>query len=194
MIGLGGISCRRAIKSRNAVSMLPSQISKLRLARYSGHCGRQLALRKASVRNPRRRPMSISAIVSSSPLNQLSNLHNAAQKQRAEFQQLTQALQSGSVAIAPPASPGANTSAANLASLRSAQFTQELKALGAATTGIGSTAASPNSPASLRTAHHHYHHGGGGSPALTSGFPSSSGSPAGTADASEQLQPLNLTV
>src|ERR1700674_4364328 len=41
--------------------------------------------------------MSVSAIFPSSALNQANNLQNANQQQRTEFQQLTQALQSGNL-------------------------------------------------------------------------------------------------
>jgi hypothetical protein len=145
--------------------------------------------------------MSISAIVSSSPLNQVTNPQIANQKQRAEFQELTKALQSGNLTNAQQAFQSLTSSATNVASLRSAQLTQELKALGTAlrsgdpaSAGNAYAATSQNTLASARAAHHHFHHGGGGSPSLTSGFPDSSGrSGVSATNAGEVFQAVNLT-
>jgi hypothetical protein len=145
--------------------------------------------------------MSISAVISNSPLNGVNNLQNAKQKQRAEFQELTQALQSGNLTHAQQAFQSLTGSANKVASLQSAQLTQELKALGTAlqsgspaSAGNAYTAASQNTQTPARTAHHHHHYGGDGSPALTSGFPDgSSGSGLSTTNPTGLLQAVNLT-
>jgi len=146
--------------------------------------------------------MSVSAIFPSSPLNQANDVQNKNQQRRAEFQQLTQALQSGSLTNAQQAF-GALAKNATSSSLQSVQLTQDLNALGAALQSgdlAGARAAYSSVQRGLQSsnsmaAHHHRpHHGGGGSRVLTSGFPgdtSSAGSVAG--NQSEVFQPVNLT-
>jgi len=143
--------------------------------------------------------MSISAIVSSSPLNQLPSLQKVSQQQSTAFQELTQALQSGNLSSAQQAVQALSGAPTNVSSLQSAQLTQELKALGTALqagnqAAVGSTPSSTSTNTPVRAAHHHYHHGGGGLPGLTSGFPSGSVLGINAANASEALQTVNLTV
>jgi hypothetical protein len=146
--------------------------------------------------------MSISAISSSNVLNQAYNLQNTNQQQRTEFQQLTQALQSGNVSSAQQAF-SALTNRATGSGLQSAQLTQDLSALGSALQS-GNLAGARNAYSSVQqniqnsnpvAAHHHRpHHGGGGSSQLTSGFPgSTSSSGSSTADPNDIFQAVNLT-
>src|SRR5271157_3537513 len=75
--------------------------------------------------------MSVSAIFPSSALNQATSLQNSNQQQRNEFQQLTQALQSGNLTSAQQAF-GALTNSATSSGLLSVQLTQDLSKLGSA--------------------------------------------------------------
>jgi hypothetical protein len=74
--------------------------------------------------------MSVSAILPSTTLNQAYNLQAPNQQRQAEFQQLTQALQSGNLSSAQQAF-GALTSASN-SGLLSVQLSQDLSKLGSA--------------------------------------------------------------
>ena len=146
--------------------------------------------------------MSVSANSSGNVLNQANSLQNASQQQRNEFQQLTQALQSGNLTNAQQAF-GALTSSATSSGLLSVQLTQDLSKLGSALQSNNLTGAR-NAYSSVqqdlhnsnpRTAHHHHPHGGGGgSQFLTSGFPDSTSNPGSSAASqSNVFQPVNLT-
>jgi hypothetical protein len=144
--------------------------------------------------------MSVSAIVSSSAVNQANNLQISNQQQRTEFLKLTQALQSGNLTSAQQASQSLSNSLTSLASLQRAQLTRDLSALGSnlpsghvAGASNAYSAASQNTQAPAHAAHHHHHGGGGGLPALTSGFPDSSSSAVSIADASDVFQSVNVT-
>lgn len=147
--------------------------------------------------------MSVSAIFPSSALNQANNLQNANQQRRTEFQQLTQALQSGNLTNAQEAFSSLTNSATS-SGLQSVQLTQDLNALGSALqsgnlTGVrdaySSVQQSLQNSNPLAAHHHRPHHGEGGSRILTSGFPGSSGnSDISAASPSEVFQPVvNLT-
>ena len=146
--------------------------------------------------------MNISAILPTGTLNQANHLQNTNQQQRTEFQQLTQALQSGNLITAQQAF-SALTNSATSSGLRSIRLSQDLNALGSALQS-GNLTGAQNAYSSVQqslqnsaptVAHHHRpHHGGGGSHLLTSGFPdrtSSSGS--SVASQSDIFQPVNLT-
>src|ERR1700689_1817443 len=75
--------------------------------------------------------MSISAISSTNPLSQASNLQNLNQQQKTEFQQLAQALQSGNLSSAQQVL-GALTGTTATSGLQSVQLTQDLSKLGSA--------------------------------------------------------------
>ena len=75
--------------------------------------------------------MSVSAILPSTTLNQAYNLQTPNQQQRTEFQQLTQALQSGNLSSAQQAF-GALTNKASNSGLLSVQLSQDLSKLGSA--------------------------------------------------------------
>jgi hypothetical protein len=146
--------------------------------------------------------MNISAILPSSTLNQIYNPQNTNQQQRTEFQQLTQALQSGDLITAQQAF-SALTNSATSSGLQSVRLSQGLNALGSALQS-GNLTGAQNAYSSVQqslqnsaptVAHHHRaHHGGGGSHLLTSGFPdSTSSSGSSVASQSDIFQPVNLT-
>jgi hypothetical protein len=143
--------------------------------------------------------MSVSAIVSGSAVNQANNLQISKQKQQTEFQQLTQALQSGNLTAAQQTSQALSKSLTSLASLQSSQLTRDFSSFGSnlsgnvAGAGSAYSAASQNAQAPARAAHHHHHSGGGGSPTVTSGFPASNNSAISAADASDVFQTVNLS-
>jgi hypothetical protein len=146
--------------------------------------------------------MSVSAILPSSALNQANNLQNVNQQRRTEFQQLTQALQSGNLNNAQQA-VSALTKSTTSSGLQSVKLTQDLNTLGSALQSGNLTSARDaysSVQQSLQTsnplaAHHHRpHHGGGGSQLLTSGFPDSTSSSGSSAtDQSDVFQAVNLT-
>jgi hypothetical protein len=139
--------------------------------------------------------MNISALLPSSTLNQAYNLQSTNQPQNTEFQQLTQALQSGNMTTAQKAF-SALTSSMTGSGLQSVQLTQDLNALGSALQSgnlSGAQSAYSSVQQNLQSsnpsaAHHHRMHGGGGSHSLTSGFPDST-DPSQT----DVFQPVNLT-
>ena len=146
--------------------------------------------------------MSVSAIFPGSTVAQAGNLQVTNQQRRTEFQQLTQALQSGNLTNAQQAF-GALAKSATSSGLQSERLTQDLNTLGRALQS-GDLAGARDAYSSVQqglqnsnsmVAHHHRpHHGGGGSRILTSGFPdytSSSHTIAGSP--SEVFQPVNLT-
>ena len=146
--------------------------------------------------------MTVSAIFPSSELNQANNLQNTNQQRRTEFQQLTQALQSGNLTNAQQAF-GALTKSAPSSGIQSIQLTQDLNTLGSALKS-GDLAGARDAYTSVQQGlqnsnplaayHHHPHHGGGGEHRLTSGFPgSTSSSDSSTASQSDVFQPVNLT-
>jgi hypothetical protein len=144
--------------------------------------------------------MFLSPISSGSALNQAKNLPTTNQQQRAEFQQLTQALQSGNLTTAQQAF-SALTNSAKSSGIQSLQLTQDLNALGSALQS-GNLAGARNAYSTVQqnlqnsspmAAHHHRPHHGG-SQFLTSGFPdSTSNSGSSTASQSNVFQPVNLT-
>jgi iron uptake system EfeUOB component EfeO/EfeM len=145
--------------------------------------------------------MSISAISSSNPLNQADTLQKNNQQQRTEFQQLTQALQSGNLTNAQNAF-SALTKSATSSGVQSLQLTQDLSRLGAALqSGDFSKARQAYSSVQQNLArsnpiavHHHRAHHGGASQILTSGFPNSASSPVSSAaNQTAVSQPVNLT-
>jgi outer membrane protein assembly factor BamD (BamD/ComL family) len=145
--------------------------------------------------------MSISAISSSHPLNQADSLQKNNQQQRTEFQQLTQALQSGNLTNAQEAF-SALTKSATSSGVQSLQLTKDLSGLGAALqSGDLSRARQAYSSVQQNLAssnpmavHHHRAHHGGASQILTSGFPDSASSPVSSAaNQSAVSQPVNLT-
>jgi len=76
-------------------------------------------------------PMSVSAISSSNALNQANMLQNASQQPGTQFQQLTQALQTGNLSNAQQLFSALNSSAAS-SGLLSTQMKQDLSKLGSA--------------------------------------------------------------
>jgi len=146
--------------------------------------------------------MSVSAISSSNTPVQANILRSTNQQQRTDFQQLTQALQSGNLSSAQQAL-SALTNSATTSSLLSAQLTQDLSKLGSALQS-GNLSSARQAYSSVQQnlqssnptgAHHHHAHHGGGSQLLTSGFPDSSGSSSSSAASqSSVFQPINLTV
>jgi hypothetical protein len=144
--------------------------------------------------------MSISAIASNNLLNQSNSLPNTNQQQRTEFQQLTQALQSGNLTNARQAF-GALTSKATNSGVLSVQLKQELSKLGSALQSGNLTSARQayssvqqdlQNPNPVTAHHHRPHHGL--SHVLTSGFPDSTGSSGGSAAGpSDVSQALSLT-
>jgi hypothetical protein len=143
--------------------------------------------------------MFLSAISSGSALNQAKNLPTTNQQQRAEFQQLTQALQSGNLTTAQQAF-SALTNSAKSSGIQSLQLTQDLNALGSALQS-GNLAGARNAYSAVQqnlqnsspmAAHHHRLHQGGAR-LLTSGFPDTSNSGSSSASESDVLQSLNLT-
>jgi iron uptake system EfeUOB component EfeO/EfeM len=146
--------------------------------------------------------MTVSAILPSSELNQASNLQSANQQRRTEFQQLTQALQSGNLTNAQQVL-SALTKSATSPGIQSMQLTKELNTLGAALQS-GDLASARAAYRSVQqgvqnsnpmVAHHHRpHHGGGGSHLLTSGFPgTTSNSASSAASQSDVFEAVNLT-
>jgi hypothetical protein len=144
--------------------------------------------------------MSISAIVSSGALNPVNTLQNANQQQRTDFQQLTQALQSGNLSSAQQAFSTMSSSASS-SGLLSVQMMQDLSKLGSALQS-GNLTSARQAYSSVQqnlqssnpvAAHHHRPHHGGGSQLLTSGFPDSSNSSGSAANASDVLQPISLS-
>jgi hypothetical protein len=146
--------------------------------------------------------MTVSAIFPSSELNQANNPQNAKQQRRTEFQQLTQALQSGNLTNAQQAL-GALTKSTPNSGIQSIQLTRDLNTLGTALQS-GDLAGARDAYSSVQqglqnsnplAAHHHRpHHGGGGPHLLTSGFPdSTSSSDSSAASQSDVFQPVNLT-
>jgi hypothetical protein len=147
--------------------------------------------------------MNISAILPSSILNQIYNPQNTNQQQRTEFQQLTQALQSGNLITAQQAFSALTNGTTSSGTLQGARLSQDLKALGSALQS-GNLTGARNAYSSVQqslqnstpmAAHHHRpHHGGGGSHLLTSGFPdTTSSSSSSVASQSDIFQPVNLT-
>src|SRR5271170_718416 len=146
--------------------------------------------------------MNISALLPSSTLNQASSPLNTNQQQQSEFQQLTQALQSGNLTNAQQAFSSLTSSATN-SGLLSVQLTQDLSKLGSALQSGNLTGAQQayssvqqNLQNSAPTAahHHHAHHGGGASQQLTSGFPDATSSSDGSvASQAYAFQPVDLT-
>jgi outer membrane protein assembly factor BamD (BamD/ComL family) len=142
--------------------------------------------------------MSVAAISSSNVLNQATTLPNTNQQQRTEFQQLTQALQSGNLTNAQQAF-SALTNSASSSGLLSVQLTQDLSKLGSALQS-GNLSSARQAYSSVQqnlqnsnpiAAHHHRPHHGGESQVLTSGFPGGSSGPGSSA--SDVFQLLNLT-
>jgi hypothetical protein len=136
--------------------------------------------------------MSVSAIFPSSPVNQANSLQNVNRQRPTEFQELTQALQSGNLTNAQQAF-GVLAKSATSAGI---QTTTDLSALGSALQSgdlAGARAAYSAVQQGLHNsnpiaAHHHRAlYGGGGLRVLTSGFPDNAGSQ------SEVFQPVNLT-
>jgi len=145
--------------------------------------------------------MNMSAISSSNPLNQASILQNANQQPGTQFQQLTQALQSGNLTSARQAF-SALTNTATSSGLLSVQMSQDLGKLGSALqSGNLSNARQAYSSVQQNlqnsnhmAAHHHRPHYGRGDPQLvTSGFPDSSSAGGSAAAQSNMFQPVNLT-
>lgn len=144
--------------------------------------------------------MNISALLPSSTLNQANPLQTANQPST-DFQQLTQALQSGNLTTAQQAFSGLSNSTTG-SGLQSLQLTQDLNALGSALQS-GNLTGARNAYSSVQqslqnsspiAAHHHRpHHGGGGSHSLTSGFPDTSTSDRSAASQTDTFQPVNLT-
>jgi hypothetical protein len=145
--------------------------------------------------------MSVSAIFPSSTLNQVGNQQNAAQQRRVEFQQLTQALQSGNLTNAQQAFGALSRNAASTG-LQSLQLTQDLRRLGSALQSGDLTGARDAYSAVQQdfrnsnpiAAHHHRpHYEGRGSRVFTSGFPGSAGNPGNNETGqSEVFRPVNL--
>jgi hypothetical protein len=139
--------------------------------------------------------MFVPAILPTSALDLVNHLQNANQQRGTEFQQLTQALQSGNLTNARQAF-GDLTRSATSSGVQSVQLTEDLSALGSALRSgdlAGACAAYSAIQLGLHhfnpiAAHHHRpHYGGGGLRVLTSGFPDSTGSQR------EVFRPVNLT-
>jgi len=143
--------------------------------------------------------MSVSAILPSTTLNQAYNLQTPNQQQRTEFQQLTQALQSGNLSSAQQAF-GALASNSGLLSV---QMSQDLSKLGSALQSgnlagarqaYSSVQQNLQSSAPIAAHHHRPHHGGSVLSSLLSGLSDSiSGSGSSAASQSGAFQPVNLT-
>jgi hypothetical protein len=142
--------------------------------------------------------MSVSAISASIPLLPLNSLQTTKQQQQTEFQQLTQALQSGNLVNAQQAFSALTNSASS--GLQSVQLTQDLSKLGSALQS-GNLSSARQAYSSIQqslhsnplAAHHHRAHHGG-SKFLTSGFPAeSTGSSGSSASPSDVFQPISLT-
>jgi hypothetical protein len=141
--------------------------------------------------------MSVSAISSSNTLNQASMLQTATRQPGTQFQQLTQALQTGNLSNAQQLFSTLN-SAAN-SGLLSTQMKQDLSKLGSALQSGNLTSArqayssvQQNLDSSNHMAAHHNRpvHSGQGLGSLISGLPDAIGTPGGAA--SEVFQALNL--
>src|SRR5271170_3863815 len=120
--------------------------------------------------------MSIAAISSSNPLNQANILQNAYQQPGTQFQQLTQALQSGNLTSAQQAFSALTNNAAS-SGLLSVQLAQDLSKLGSALQS-GNLSSARDAYSSVQqnlqnsnpiAAHHNRPHYSGGGPHLTSG-------------------------
>lgn len=142
--------------------------------------------------------MSVSAISSSNPLNQANMLQSATQQPGTQFQQLTQALQTGNLSNAQQLFGALNSNAAN-SGLLSTQMKQDLSKLGSALQSGNLTSArqayssvQQNLDSSNHMAAHHNRpvHGGGGLHSLTSGFPDTAGTSGGVAG--DIVQALSL--
>jgi hypothetical protein len=143
--------------------------------------------------------MSISAILSSGALNPINTLQNANQQQRTDFQQLTQALQSGNLSSAQQAFSSMSSSASS-SGLLSVQMMQDLSKLGSALQSGNLSSArqayssvQQNLQSSTPVAAHHHRPHHGGSDLLTSGFPDSSNSSGTAAKPSDVFQPISLS-
>jgi hypothetical protein len=144
--------------------------------------------------------MSVSAISSSNPLLQANIMQTTKQQQQTEFQQLTQALQSGNLTNAQQAF-SALTNSATSSGLLSVQLKQDLSKLGSALqSGNLSSARQAYSSVqqnlhsnSLAAHHHRPHNGGGASQFLTSGFPEITTGSSAAASQNDVFQPVNLT-
>ncbi|MGA8491069.1 MAG: hypothetical protein WB711_11635 [Terriglobales bacterium] len=139
--------------------------------------------------------MAVSAISSSNPMNQANLLQNANQQAGTQFQQLTQALQSGNLTNAQQLFSALNSNATS-SGLLSAQMKLELGKLGSALQSGNLTSArqayssgQQNLQSSNHMAAHHNRpvHGGGGLGSLTSGLPGTA-----TGLASDAFQALSL--
>ena len=145
--------------------------------------------------------MSISPISSSNALLQANSLQSTNQKNQTDFQQLTQALQSGNLSSAQQAF-SALTGSATTSGLLSVQMSQDLGKLGSALQSGNLSSARQaystvqqdlHSPNPVAAHHHHAHHGT--SHLLTSGFPDSTSSSGGSAASqSNVFQPINFTI
>jgi hypothetical protein len=146
--------------------------------------------------------MSVSAILPSTTLNQAYNLQTPNQQQRTEFQQLTQALQSGNLSSAQQAF-GALANNASNSGLLSVQMSQDLSKLGSALQSgnlagarqaYSSVQQNLQSSAPMAAHHHRPHHGGSVLSSLLSGLSDSIGG-SGNSAASQNgaFQPVNLT-
>src|SRR5580704_4561520 len=141
--------------------------------------------------------MSVSAISSSNAMNQANMLQTATRQPGTQFQQLTQALQTGNLSNAQQLFSTLN-SAAN-SGLLSTQMKQDLSKLGSALQSGNLTSArqayssvQQNLDSSNHMAAHHNRpvHSGGGLGSLISGFPDAISTPGGAA--SEAFQALSL--
>jgi hypothetical protein len=133
--------------------------------------------------------MSVSAISSSNALNQANMLQNATQQPGTQFQQLTQALQTGNLSNAQQLFSALNSSTAS-SGLLSTQMKEDLSKLGSALQSGNLTSArqayssvQQNLDSSNHMAAHHNRpvHGGGGLGSLISGFPDIAGTSGGAA-------------
>jgi hypothetical protein len=143
--------------------------------------------------------MSVSAISSSNPLSQPNPLQNPTQASGTQFQQLTQALQTGNLSNAQQLFNALNNNATT-SGLLSTQMKQDLGKLGSALQSgnlAGAKQAYSSVQQNLETSNHiaaHHHrpvHGGGGSQLLTSGFPDTPGTSTGGV-VSDVFQALSL--
>jgi hypothetical protein len=145
--------------------------------------------------------MSIAAISSGNVLNQASTSQNANKPQGTEFQQLTQALQSGNLTNAQQLFSALNNSSTS-SNLLSAQIKQELGNLGSALQSgdlagarqaYSSVQQNLQSPSHIAAHHNRPVHGGGGIGSTTSGFPATNGSAGGgTSALNDIFQALSL--
>jgi hypothetical protein len=143
-------------------------------------------------------PMNVSAIFPSGTLDHANNAQKANQQRQSEFQELTQALQSGNLTNARVLNQGALNSA-----IQSTPLTQGLNVLGSALQSGNLSSARDaysavqqdlrNSPP-IAAHHHRAHHGRGASQVLTSGFPGGADNSDIPGSSQEAFQPVNLTV